>query len=206
MEQVRELLMPSERQRLLDAMVRVCAKRGYDRASIDEVIAEAGSSQEAFDAYFGSKEGCVVEAAEAVLADSMAAISGGYSLDAPLQESAVQALRAMLELFAARPALAHLAFIGSRQMMPPSIKNHYEIALGVLSAMLGRLRPSDGEATEFPSRASRAAIGGAEALVRREIAAGRAENLPRLLPDLDLHGRRLLPRAGGRPEADESGT
>ena len=179
-----DLLMPSERQRLLDAMARVCARHGYANATIEQVAADAGSSPEAFEEHFGSKEACLVEAAETVLADGMGALSGGYSLDATPWESSVQALRAMLELFAARPALAHLAVIGARQMSPPAIRTHYEAGFGVLSAMLGRLRRRDRSGADLPVGASRAAIGGCEALLRREIAAGRAESMPLLLPDL----------------------
>src|SRR6187397_2633634 len=131
MAQTRELLAPSDRQRLLDAMARVCARRGYMDATIDEVAAEAGSSRDAFERIFGSKEACLLDLGEVALSSTVAAFSGAYSVDVPLRESAVQALRAMLELFAARPALAHFAFIGSRQMMPASVLAQYEVALGV---------------------------------------------------------------------------
>ena len=152
-------------------------------ASIEEVAAEAGSSRDAFERIFGSKEACLMDLAEVVLSDTMAAFSGAYSLDASLRETTVQALRAMLELFAARPALAHLALIGSRQMMPASILAQYGFGFGVLNAMLGRLRSGEGNGLELPTGASRAAIGSAEALLRREIAEGRASDLPHLLPD-----------------------
>jgi AcrR family transcriptional regulator len=184
MAQTRELLAPSDRQRLLDAMASVCARRGYMDASIDEVAAEAGSSRDAFERIFGSKEACLVDLAEVVLSDTIAAFSSAYSVDASLRETTVQSLRAMLELFAARPALAHLAFIGSRQMMPPSILAQYAVGFGVLNAMLGRLRSGEANGLQLPTGASRAAIGSVEALLRREIAEGRTDDLPHLLPDV----------------------
>jgi AcrR family transcriptional regulator len=153
-------------------------------ASIDEVAAEAGSSRDAFERIFGSKEACLMDLSEVVLSDTVAAFSGAYSVDAPLRETTVQALRAMLELFAARPALAHLAFIGSRQMMPASILAQYGVGFGVLNAMLGRLRSTEVNSFQPPAGASRAAIGSVEALLRREIAEGRAGDLPHLLPDV----------------------
>jgi AcrR family transcriptional regulator len=184
MAQTRELLAPSDRQRLLDAMARVCARRGYMAAGIDEVAAEAGSSRDAFERIFGSKEACLMDLTEVVLSETMAAFSSAYSVDASLRETTVQALLAMLELFAARPALAHLAFIGSRQMMPASILAQYGVGFGVLNAMLGRLRSGEGNGPQLPTGASRAAIGSVEALVRREIAEGRSGDLPHLLPDV----------------------
>jgi AcrR family transcriptional regulator len=184
MAKTQQLLAPSDRQRLLDAMARVCARRGYTDVSIDEVAAEAGSSRDAFERIFGSKEACLLDLGEVTLSSTMAAVSGAYSVDVPLRESVVQAFRAMLELFAARPALAHFAFIGSRQMMPASILAQYEVALGVLNAMLGRLRSEEGNGFQPPAGASRAATGSVEAVLRREIAEGRAGELPRLLPDI----------------------
>jgi hypothetical protein len=49
--------------------------------------------------------------------------------------------------------------------------------------MIERARGPDSAGAEMPG-AVRAALGGAEAVVRREIATGRAARLPRLIPDL----------------------
>lgn len=179
-----ETTAPSERERLLEAMARSCARDGYAETTIEALLAEAHVSRESFDRHFASKEACALAAVETILAEGMAAVSIGYSADTSEWESALQALRALLELFAARPALASLAFIHSRQMMPASAQSHYESGFAILTAMLDRLRADSAGEAEPPTVAARAAIGGGEAVVRREIASGRAATLPCFLPDL----------------------
>lgn len=51
-------------------------------------------------------------------------------------------------------------------------------------AMLDRLRADGASGSEAPPQAARSGLGGAEAVIRREITHGRAATLPRLLPDL----------------------
>jgi AcrR family transcriptional regulator len=169
-------------------MARSCARRGFAETRIEDVLNDARLPREAFDRHFADKEACAMAAVEEILTVALAAVSRAYSADASEWESVLQTLRALLELFAARPALADLAFIHSRQMMPAVAYARYQSGFVLLNAMLDRLRVDQFGETEPPSCAARAAIGGGEALVRREIAAGRAEQLPSVLPDLVYAG------------------
>jgi len=178
----------SQREVLVESMARNCARRGYRETTIEDVLRDAHLPREVFDHHFPGKEDCAMAAVEEILTAALGAVSGAYSADASEWESVLQALRALLELFAARPALANFAFVHSRQMMPPAAYSHYESGFVLLNAMLDRLRADQVGEAEPPSCAARAAIGGGEALVRREIAAGRAEQLPSVLPDLVYAG------------------
>jgi AcrR family transcriptional regulator len=178
------IALPSDRSRLIESMARRCARRGYEKTTISEVLADAQLEREDFDRHFSSKEECAVEAARTMLGETIVAISTAYSADVSETEKTLRGLRAILELFAARPALAELAMVHSRQTLPRAGFEVYESGYNVLSAMLDRLRDNVERDWEVPRSATRAAIGGAEALVRKEIAAGRAEHLPQILPDL----------------------
>ncbi len=180
----RELTAPSDRERLLEAMARSCARKGYAETTIDAVLADAHVSREAFDRLFADKEACALAAVETILGEGMAVVAASYSADASEWESALRALRALLELFAARPALASLAFTDSRQTMPAKALERYESGFAILTTMLDRLRADSEDGALAPVIGARAAIGGGEALIRREIAGGWAGQLPRILPDL----------------------
>jgi AcrR family transcriptional regulator len=174
----------AERALLGEAMARVCARRGYAEAGAAEVEQEAGLGAGAFAEHFAEKEEGAIAAVEAILGRALGTLPVAYSADSSERESVVEALRLILEVFAADPAMADLAMINSRQMMPRRAQELHRSGFVLLEAMLDRLRADQDEAIEVPGAASRAAIGGGEALVRRELIAGRGAQLAELLPEL----------------------
>jgi AcrR family transcriptional regulator len=180
-DQAGAILGASERESVLRAMAALCAERGYEMVRIEDVAARSGTSSARIGKMFGDKERLGTETVKAILSEVMATVASSYSPDSGEAESGIRAIRAILELMAAHPSFAHLSYIGSRQMMPRRPHEVYLSGVEILCAMVDRLRPPGSVA---PPSAARAAFGSAEALVRREITAGRTEMLPRLLPDL----------------------
>jgi AcrR family transcriptional regulator len=177
------ILSSSARNRTLRAMSELCAEQGYEETTIEQVVARAGLPAESFASLFESKEACAAAAVNAILGEVMAVVSAAYSSDRSEWDSVLLGIKAILELMAAYPSFAHLAYIGSRQMCPARAREIYLAGVDVLTAALDRLwEYSEGDAQ--PPCASRGAFGAAEAVVRREITAGRAGELPRLLPDV----------------------
>jgi AcrR family transcriptional regulator len=178
-----ELFSPSERERALRAMADLCEERGYEELAIEEVIERSGVAPDAFVAMFADKEACARAAVDAILAEVMTTVSARYSADRAERDSYLMAIMAILELLAERPGFAYISLICARQMGPSSLFDGLETGARMLSAMLERLRDEGEQGRPPPGSAARAALGGAEAVVRREIAAGRTQELPRLLPD-----------------------
>jgi len=178
----RSVLSPSERERLVRAIADLCAEQGYEATTEEQVIERAGVEATTFEELFGDKQTCATAAIDAILAEVMTTVSTSYSADLAERDSYLLAIRAILELLAAQPSFTHISFICARQMGPPQLDDGLEAGARMLSAMLERLG-GDAGASAAPPRAARAALGAAEAVVRREIAAGRTERLPALLPD-----------------------
>ena len=61
----RELVAASQRTRLLDAVGRAVADKGYSGATIDDIVRAAGVSKMTFYQHFRDKEDCFVAAYEA---------------------------------------------------------------------------------------------------------------------------------------------
>jgi AcrR family transcriptional regulator len=177
-----EVVSPSERERVLQAMTELCAEQGYEETSTEEVVERAGVSAERFDEMFADKEECLLAAINAIVSEILSVVSGSYSADASEWDSGLLGMRGLLELMAAHPSSAQLAFIGSRQMGPPRVRKAHESAAWVLATMIDRLREYS-EIQAQPASTARGSLGAAEAVVRREIVAGRTDQLPRLLPD-----------------------
>ena len=170
------------RAALIEAMAHSCMERGYLATEIDHLLAATGLSRAEFDSHFDGKEACAVAAVEAVLAAVVRIMGELYSPDRSEVESYLLGIRGILELMSREPAFAHVSFVAARQMSPPVLKGVLESGSDLLAAMLDRLREY-APAKDQPPRAARAALGGAEAVVRREIALGTTDDLGRLLPD-----------------------
>lgn len=177
-----DMRWPSERERLVAAMAELCAEQGYEETTVADVVQRAQVSEESFAEIFsGGKEEAMVAAINAVLSDTLSTVSGTYSQDRSEFESALSVIKGILELMAAKPSGAYISFVVARQMGPGAAHEVYEAGTKMLTVVLERLWEYS-ESQVQPRNVARAALGGGEALVRREIVAGRAEQLPRLLP------------------------
>jgi AcrR family transcriptional regulator len=184
LEQLPEpLIEHSQRERLLNAMARSCAKKGYGATTIADVCEAAGVSRATFYELFKDKEACFSAAMELSLADAMGRIVAVYSPDKPWATMVRDAAAAFLELLASRPTFARMALVEA----PASGDRAFELyASGkrVLQALLERGRDDPVEETAIPSSAGRAALSAAESLIVGQILAGNTARLPELLPDV----------------------
>ena len=179
----RDFAVPSDRERLIAAMAAGCAEQGYARTSVEDIVLRAGVTPEIFERNFVSKSECGVAALKQILPAITKVASTGIPPESS-DRSTLRAVKSLLELLAAEPSLASLLAVDARQAMPPDAYDLYVSCTRILAAMLDGLRAYAGAETPAPSTAARGAIGGAEAIVRRELIAGRADQLPELLPDI----------------------
>jgi AcrR family transcriptional regulator len=187
-----DVLSVSDRDRILQAMADCCAEVGYRETTVEAVMERADVSQESFASHFVGKEDCALAALNRVVSETLARISMAHADVEGAVEQRKYDVSAILELLAARPSFAQLAAIDARQGGTRRMHDSYESAAAVLALMVERTA----ETGWRPSMAARAALGGAEALVRREIASGRAWRLPQLLPDFVYAA--LVPWVGQR--------
>lgn len=121
--------------------------------------------------------------ARAIVGEAIAVVSLSYSADRSEFDSGLLAIREFLQLIADNPAQSYFGHITCRHSESRRLREARNSVIDVLAAMLER---QSAYATNdvYPPIAARAAIGGGEALIRRELSAGRAARLPELLPDL----------------------
>lgn len=160
-------------------MADCCAEGGYAETTVERVLERAGVGQESFASHFASKEDCALAALNKIVSETLASVSMARSDDGGAVGRRKFEGQAFLELMAHRPSFATLAFVESRQCGTPRMHKAYESAARVLALMIERV--GDLEAASSP--AARAALGSAEAVIRRELAVGHARRLPQLLPD-----------------------
>jgi AcrR family transcriptional regulator len=185
---------------MLEAMVRVAAAKGYQETTVADVIEAAAVSRETFDATFVGKEGCFLEAYDAVIDVLVAHVSTAFesTVGQPWPDRIAAGLRALVDLLASEHDIARMAMV-EVTAVGEDARIRYRAALGRFTYFLeeGRTFTSQGE--ELPADTARFAIGGATSMIFDEIRAGRGPELRRILPDLLFAV--LMPYIG--PEAAE---
>lgn len=190
----------SERERLLEAMVRVAAAKGYEATTVADVVEVATVPRRTFDSMFSSKEECFLEAYDAVIDVLVAHVSAAFesTVSQPWPDRVAAALRALVELLSAEADIARMAMV-EVTAVGEDARIRYRTALGRFTYFLEEGRRVSPQGDELPADTAGFAIGGATSMIFDEIRAGRGPELRRILPDLVFAV--LMPYLG--PEAAE---
>ncbi len=193
-------MVRSERERLLEAMVRVAAAKGYEATTVADVAEFAGVSEQTFYDSFEGKAECFLEAYDAVIDVLVAHVTSAFEAAAgePWPERIGAGLRGLVELLAAEADIARMAMV-EVTAAGEDARERYRAALARFTPFLEEGRTYSGQGGELPPDTARFAIGGATSMIFDEIRAGRGPELVRLLPDLVFAV--LMPYLG--PEAAE---
>ncbi len=190
----------SERERLLEAMVRVAAAKGYEATTVTDVVEMAGVSRATFYELFDDRESCFLEAYDAVIDVLVAHVSTAFETasDEPWPERMKAALGALVGLLGAETDIARMATV-EVTAAGGDARARYRAALARFTPFLEEGRAYSGQGNALPADTASFAVGGATSMIVDEIRAGRGGELDRILPDLVFAV--LMPYLG--PEAAE---
>jgi AcrR family transcriptional regulator len=181
-----EEVAESQRGRILEAMRESIAKHGYSDASVADVIKRAGVSRKTFYAQFTDKEDCFL----AIYDEQMGRLQAVTRDAFDAQDEWVPALRAgvtaLLTALAYDPAIARLCFVDVLAAGPHAAEAR-NAAMRELEAILELGRggeASAGAGDPTPRALGMSMVGGLGEVLYQEIVAGRAEQLPAMLPEL----------------------
>jgi AcrR family transcriptional regulator len=178
---------------MLEAMVSVVAERGYGQTTIVEVAVRAGVARKTFYEHFGDLETCFLEAHAWLLERLRSFVAPAWDREGAWVDRVRRSLAAILTAVAYRPEGARFAMVETIAAGPRAREQHRE-AIAAFAPFVDQGR----EMTEFgdrlPGLLSRVVVGGAASRIAAEVAAGRADQLRRLRPEL-LHFV-LLPYLG----------
>jgi AcrR family transcriptional regulator len=178
----RELVSRSQRERLLAAVVRVTATKGYEAMSVADILRQAGVGRQSFYELFDDKLACLIAAQELLVADLEATTAVAFEGTRPWPERVRTALAAVLEWFANNPEAARVTLIELAKAGPDARKRFWR-GFHRFSAMLEEGLEQHEAAADLPNITSVAA-GTALTRIYEETAKGRTAELPELLPDL----------------------
>jgi AcrR family transcriptional regulator len=178
-----EVVSRSQRDRLLEAAVRVVAEKGYAAATIGDLTREAGVSRTTFYELFEDKEACFLAAYDNAVEVLVRRVLAAYEAEGRWPDRARAGLAAMLELLAEEPDLARLALvdIGS---VGPAAQRRYRSAVQRLTPLFEEGRDFAPSGRNLPPNTSRMAIGGVTGLISDALLEGNVDGLPGLLSDV----------------------
>jgi AcrR family transcriptional regulator len=173
------LTPPSQRRRILDAMIACCAEKTYAGTTIADLVRRGSVSRTTFYKLFTDKRDCF-DAAVTLCIERLAATlaAGAEGCDSPA-EATRKGTAAGLALLAAEPELT-LVLSGDVLGVDPTLVDRYS---QMLVPALERLWAQAGEPPRKRSSPG-LAFGRAQLLVFHEVAAGRPERLPGLVPNI----------------------
>ncbi len=195
-----EVVARSQRERLLDAAIRVAAAKGYAATTVGDLTKEAGISRTTFYELFEDKEACFLAAYDNAVDVLVRQVVAAYESEQRWPERARAGLTALLQALAAEPALARLALVDIGAA-GPAAQRRYRVAVQRLTPLFEEGRDFAPGGRGLPANTSRMAIGGVTGLISDELVAGRAEQLPGLLSDALF--ATLVPYIGPRAAARE---
>jgi AcrR family transcriptional regulator len=172
----------TRRQAILEAMVRVVGHKGYKATSVADVIEEADTSRTTFYKYFDDKHDCFLAAYDTVVDRVVEEVVASCDGTQDWVERVRIGLTTIVDLFALEPALARTAIVEVAAAGADARRRHWN-AVGKFTEFLEEGREIAGD-RELPDNIALMAAGAVSGLIFDELLTGRAERLPKLLPEL----------------------
>ena len=184
----REAVSASQRARMLDAVVRAVAERGYARVTVADVVGVAGVSRRTFYEHFEDKQDCFLAAYRTGVEFIIGEIVG---VAGEAEEDWRVRLRVALDTYthvlASEPTFARTLLIdvlGAGSEAIELRQQLYELFVQRFHGLSERAAEEDPAIGAVPDVFLRALVGGIGELVQQHILREGAETLPALAPTL----------------------
>jgi len=185
----RAAMAASQRARMLDAVVRAVADRGYARVTVADIVALAGVSRRTFYEQFEDKQACFLAAyrtgTEVIIREILDATDEQPQDD--WHRRLVVGLEAYTRVLASEPLFARTLLIdvlGAGQEAVELRQQLYELFVVRFHNLSERASAHDPSILPVPDVFLRALVGGISELVQQHILSEGAETLTELTPSL----------------------
>jgi len=176
-----EVVAENQRERLTAAAVATFGELGYNDTTITKILEAAGVSTRTFYENFSDKQACFLATYELVADYLGEAVAVAGSEDDPWPDRVRARIDALLDAFAANPALASFALIAPATAGGDVADRQRRFGADLLAALLaGYPEPQPG----FSEATEQAMVGGMVALIADQVEMGEGEGMDRLAPQL----------------------
>ena len=179
----RSFVIHDQRERILDAVARISASKGYLELTVPEIASTAGVSHKTFYEHFVSKDQAFAAAFELAGQRSLNATALAYASASDWPRSVHAGINSFLCYLASEPAFARLGLVEVLAAGPAALAQRDQTLQGfsvLLTAGHGHA-PAD---AQIPAITPEAVSGGILEILYFEISNGRVSELPGLVPEL----------------------
>jgi AcrR family transcriptional regulator len=170
------------RRRILDAIVAVVARRGYDRTTVSRVLAEAEVAEAVFSEHFHDKHDCFMQAIDELMGAAERRAREQFERPVVWSQRVCETLSLLLGALANDPDGARVIFV-EMLCAGPAPQERHRRALSLFVSLMEEGRSHAGEA-RLPAQISEAVVGGIASILHRRVLQGETATLPSLHGDL----------------------
>jgi AcrR family transcriptional regulator len=179
---------PSQRARMLDALTRMVAEKGYARVTVSDIVAAAGVSRRTFYEQFEDKEDCLLAAA----AEGMAAVRSRVGeaaqtvgAEATWTEILGAGIDAYVSTLAANPDFAQTFLVDIPGASPRAIQLRRDLRdrfVGLYRFVAERATAEEPGLGDVPEIYLRALVGATAELIHQHVLTSDPERIDELAP------------------------
>jgi AcrR family transcriptional regulator len=167
----REELSAQQHLRILDALTEVFAKRGYQAATVDHLIAAAKISMGSFYDHFEGKEDCLLQVYEKAAGEARERIALEVPESADWATQAYAGMRALVGYATEEPMAARVILLEAQTAGPQAVRRHNE-GLREIATFLRQGREISALDAELPPTFEDATAGGLAWMMQARLVRG----------------------------------
>ena len=179
----REVVVDSQRQRLLAGAARALARHGYAELTVEQVLKEAGVSRTTFYEHFANKRECVLVAHEVAFERLAAGLRRACAEEREWPAKLAAAVAAAVDYATAVPEEAQLLVLDAVGT-EPVLARRAVASTDLLIGLLRGGRDQSERAAELPDLTERALVGAMTSVIGARLVTGQTHTLPELRPQL----------------------
>jgi AcrR family transcriptional regulator len=179
----RGVVTRNRRERIILATAEAIQAEGYETVTVSDIATAAGLGKNVFYEHFTDKRHVFLVAQQHAAQETFNGCARGYFSRASWPERIYAGVQTLTAIVAAEPALAHLRIVAPYAAGPEAIERTQQMT-GMYAIFLEEGYGYSPEAAQLPRLCSTAIVDAVFEIIRGEIAAGHASELPRHVPQL----------------------
>jgi AcrR family transcriptional regulator len=162
-----QLVLASQRQRLLEAITELVAARGYPDVTIRDIVTRAGTAKRTFYDHFADKLQCFLAALDVITDTLVAASARLFAVSGTVRQRCEHSLRGYLELLASMPNTAKVFYLEAIAAGPEAVTRRHDVHLKFARNIiaLSRTAALQGEGRELTELHALAVVGALHQLI-----------------------------------------